>query len=63
MSNNTSLATAVVHWWVGGGIGVLVVAAPILLWAKQSYVLRARRVETVLMLAVTTAVSFGDAVV
>ena len=57
--NSTPWGTTVLHWWVGDGIGVLVVAAPILLWARQSYVLRARLTETVLMLAVTAVVSLA----
>lgn len=48
---------AVLHWWAGDGIGVLVVAAPILLWPRQSRVLGARRLETVLTLLVTAALS------
>ena len=56
-SNGTSWPTAVVHWWAGDGIGALVVGAPILLWAKQSHLLRARLAETV-----AGARSHGDAV-
>ena len=48
---------AVLHWWAGDGIGVLVVAAPILLWRKQSHILRDRLAETVLVMAVTAALS------
>lgn len=56
-SNNTSLATTVVHWWAGDAIGALVVASPILLWGKQSHLLRNRLTETVLVLAVVAVVS------
>ena len=49
--------TAVLHWWAGDGIGVLVVAAPIILWRKQSHILRARLAETVLVMAATAALS------
>jgi len=37
---------AVLRWFASDAIGVLVVAAPILLWPKQSYALRERPVET-----------------
>ena len=47
----------VFHWSSGDGIGVLVVAAPILLWAKQSYLVRARKHETALVLAATAMLS------
>ena len=56
-SNDTSWPTAALHWWAGDGVGVLVVGAPILLWAKQSHLLRARLAETVLVLAVTAVLS------
>jgi integral membrane sensor domain MASE1 len=45
------------HWWSGDGVGVLVVATPILLWSKQSYVLRTRPVESTLTLLAAVAVS------
>ena len=54
-----SWATAVAHWWAGDGIGVLVVGAPILLWAKQSHKLRTRLPETVAVLTVTALLSFA----
>ncbi len=50
------------HWAIGDGIGVLVVAPPILLWVRQSYVLRARPVESAIVLlatAVTSLVAFS----
>jgi serine phosphatase RsbU (regulator of sigma subunit)/integral membrane sensor domain MASE1 len=59
-SNGASWVTAVVHWWAGDGIGVLVVGAPILLWAKQSHILRARPVETAAVLAVTVLLSLAS---
>ncbi|MFN8033287.1 MAG: SpoIIE family protein phosphatase [Mycobacterium sp.] len=49
--------SAVLHWWAGDGIGVIVVGTPILLWPRQSHLLRARRVETVLVLLVTAGLS------
>lgn len=51
------LPSAVTHWWAGDGIGVLVVAAPILLWPKQSQVLRERKLETALVLSATVGLS------
>ena len=56
-SNGTSWPTALVHWWAGDGVGVLVVGAPILLWPRQSHLLRARLAETVAVVAVTAALS------
>ena len=55
--HDTAWPVAVLHWWAGDGIGVLVVAAPILLWRKQSHILRDRLAETVLVMAVTAALS------
>ena len=51
------LPAAVAHWFAGDAIGVLVVAVPILLWSKQSRVLRARPPETVLILLVSLVVA------
>jgi serine phosphatase RsbU (regulator of sigma subunit)/integral membrane sensor domain MASE1 len=59
LSGGTSWATAVVHWWAGDGIGVLVVGAPILLWAKQSHILRSRLPETAVVLSVTALLSLA----
>lgn len=50
---------AVMHWFAGDAIGVLVVAAPILLWHKQSYVMRERPLEAVLILIAAAVVSAG----
>ncbi len=57
LSNGTSWLADIVHWCAGDGIGVLVVGAPILLWRKQSHILRARLAETALVVAVTVALS------
>jgi serine phosphatase RsbU (regulator of sigma subunit)/integral membrane sensor domain MASE1 len=59
VSNDAAWATAVVHWWAGDAIGALVLGAPILLWPKQSHRLRARRIETALVLGVTAALSLA----
>lgn len=48
---------AVLDWWAGDAVGVLVVAAPILLWANQSHIVRQRRWETVGVLAITAGLS------
>ncbi|OBB10658.1 serine/threonine protein phosphatase, partial [Mycobacteriaceae bacterium 1482268.1] len=56
-STNGSWITAVVHWWAGDGIGALVIGAPILLWTKQSHILRTQLPETALVLIVTAVVS------
>jgi len=50
---------AVLNWWSGDALGVLVVAAPILLWATQSYIVRQRPWEAVGVLAVTAALSIA----
>ena len=52
----------VFHWAAGDGIGVLVVASPILLWPRQSSVLKNRPVESAAVListAVLSAVAFS----
>ena len=52
---------AVMTWWSGDALGVLVMAAPILLWSTQSYIVRRRPWETAGVLALTvvlTIVSF-----
>lgn len=48
---------AVLNWWGGDALGVLVVAAPILLWSSQSYILRRRPWETAAVLLVTAGLS------
>lgn len=50
---------AVLNWWAGDALGVLVVGALILLWATQSDVVRKRPWETVGVMAVTAAVSIA----
>jgi serine phosphatase RsbU (regulator of sigma subunit)/integral membrane sensor domain MASE1 len=45
-ANKTPVLAAVLDWWAGDAVGVLVVAAPILLWATQSYIVRQRPWET-----------------
>lgn len=54
---NTSWPTAVLHWWAGDGVGVLVTGAPILLWPLQSRFLRERALETVVVLVGTAALA------
>ena len=57
-TNDGTWPADVAHWAAGDGIGVLVMAAPILLWPRQSGLLRSRCGETIVMLAATAAVSF-----
>lgn len=57
--DGTGWVSAVAQWWAGDSIGVLVAATPILLWAKQYQVVRARPLETagVLVLAAVFSVA------
>lgn len=57
VQNDAAWFSTVLHWWAGDGIGVLVVGAPILLWTKQSHILRNRPAETAAVLAVTAVLS------
>ncbi len=52
-----SWPTSVFNWWAGDALGVLVVGAPILLWATQSYIVRQRPWETFGVLGLTAALS------
>jgi serine phosphatase RsbU (regulator of sigma subunit) len=49
---------AVMRWFASDAIGVLVVAAPILLWPKQFHLLRERPVESIGTLGTTGAMSW-----
>lgn len=49
--------TAVLTWWSGDAVGVLVMASPILLWGVQSYVVRRRPWELGAVLVVTGVLS------
>lgn len=49
--------SSAVDWWAGDALGVLVVAAPILLWATQSYIVRRRPWETLGVLGATAVLS------
>ncbi len=49
---------ASLRWFAADAIGVLVVATPILLWPKQSHVLRGRPVEAVTILGGTAALAW-----
>lgn len=51
--------SAVLHWWAGDGVGVLVIGAPILLWPLQSHIVRSRWPETALVLAGTAVASLS----
>lgn len=53
-----ALIGGAVEWFTGDSISILVVAAPILLWPRESYVLRSRPLETVVILAGAVVLSF-----
>lgn len=56
---------AVAQWFAGDAISVLVVGTSILLWSKQSHLLRARPVETVVILGaagVLSVIGFDTAI-
>lgn len=57
--DGTSWISDVAQWWAGDGVGVLVAATPILLWAKQYAVVKARPVETVAVLVLAGVLSAG----
>lgn len=46
-------ADSIAQWWISDALGVLVVATPILLWTKQSSVVRDRPWETAAVVVVT----------
>ncbi|MCW1957431.1 MAG: SpoIIE family protein phosphatase [Mycobacterium sp.] len=48
---------SVINWWAGDALGVLVVGAPILLWATQSHIVRRRPWETLGVLGTTALLS------
>lgn len=57
----------VLQWWAGDGIAVLVIGAPILLWAQRRALVRSRWPELVLVVLLTAALSvvafrFGEPV-
>lgn len=53
----SSWAGAVLTWWAGDALGVLVIATPILLWTTQSVVVRRRPWELAGVLAATAVLS------
>lgn len=55
---STAALPQILRWWSGDALGVLVVAAPILLWPQESSVLRQRRGETAIVLATAAAGTF-----
>ncbi len=50
---------AVLNWWAGDALGVLVIGAPILLWTTQSYIVRRHPWETLGVLVVTAGLSLA----
>lgn len=57
LADRTGWAENVVRWWIGDGLGVLIAATPILLWTRQSYIVRARPRETATVLVLTAVAS------
>jgi integral membrane sensor domain MASE1 len=55
--DSTPWLIAVLNWWAGDALGVLVVGAPILLWVTQSSVVRQRPLETLGVMIATGALS------
>lgn len=55
--HESSWSSGVVQWWAGDSVGVLVAAAPILLWAKQYPVVKARPAEAVGVVLLAGALS------
>lgn len=49
----------VTHWWAGDVIGALAIATPILLWSKQSYVVRGRPMETAAVLLASAGLTIA----
>lgn len=47
----------VLRWWAGDGLGALVIGLPIVLWPRQRQIVRARPVETILVLAAVSVLS------
>jgi hypothetical protein len=58
--NRLPWLSAVLTWWSGDALGVLVVATPILLWTTQSHVVRRRPWETAGILILTAAFSVAS---
>lgn len=48
----------ILRWWAGDALGVLVVAAPVLLWPRQREVITGRRTETAAILICTALLSW-----
>lgn len=57
--DGTTWHGATASWWAGDALGVLVMAAPILLWTVQSAVVRRRPWEMAAVLAVTAGLSMA----
>lgn len=58
--NGLPWLSAVLTWWSGDALGVLVVATPILLWTTQSDIVRRRPWETAGILSLTAALSVAS---
>lgn len=60
LEDGTPLVSAVVTWWAGDALGILVLASPILLWPLQSAIVRRRPWEMAAVLVVTVVLSLGS---
>ena len=58
--NDLPWRSAVLTWWSGDSLGVLVMASPILLWTTQSYIVRRRPWETAGVLVLTVLVTIAS---
>ena len=58
--NDLPWRSAVVTWWSGDALGVLVMASPILLWTTQSAIVRRRPWETAGVLVLTGALTIAS---
>lgn len=56
-SHDSGWLSDVLQWWAGDGVGVLVTAAPILLWSKQYSIVKARPLETVVVVLSASVLS------
>ncbi|MGV0991244.1 MAG: SpoIIE family protein phosphatase [Mycobacterium sp.] len=57
LREGSPVAATALQWFAGDGISILVVGASILLWPRQSYILKDRPIETVVILAATVVLS------
>ncbi|MCB0923610.1 MAG: SpoIIE family protein phosphatase [Mycobacterium sp.] len=56
-SHGSGWFSDVLQWWAGDGVGVLVTAAPILLWSKQYAIVKARPLEAAVVVLLASVLS------